>query len=96
MVPARTAIEQVRPVRDQEGRITIALFHRGYHPEESKHIRELNYATCHTLITTALGAGGKVIGALPERCLTGVGPQRLSTSKVVGLSRKNQRAVQIA
>ena len=57
------------PFEIKKGRITIMRSStEGYHPEESKHIRESELcATCHTLITTALGAGGKVIGALPEQ-----------------------------
>src|ERR1700730_17892476 len=57
------------PFEIQKGRITIMRSStEGYHPEKSLHIRESELcATCHTLITTALGAGGKVIGALPEQ-----------------------------
>jgi len=57
------------PFEIQKGRITIMRSStEGYRPEEGKHIRESELcATCHTLITTALGAGGKVIGALPEQ-----------------------------
>jgi hypothetical protein len=41
---------------------------QGYRPEEADHIRESELcATCHTLITTARGAGGHPIGALPEQ-----------------------------
>jgi hypothetical protein len=41
---------------------------QGYRPEEADHIRESELcATCHTLITTARGAGGRPIGALPEQ-----------------------------
>jgi hypothetical protein len=40
----------------------------GYRPEESDQIRDSALCgTCHTLITTARGAGGKPIGALPEQ-----------------------------
>ncbi|PWT99414.1 MAG: hypothetical protein C5B51_27170 [Terriglobia bacterium] len=40
----------------------------GFRPTESDHIRQSELcATCHTLITTALGPGGKVIGELPEQ-----------------------------
>ncbi len=57
------------PFEIKKGRITIMRSStEGYRPEEGKHIRESELcATCHTLITTALGAGGKVIGALPEQ-----------------------------
>lgn len=41
---------------------------QGYRPEEAEHIRESDLCgTCHTLITTARGPGGKPIGALPEQ-----------------------------
>ena len=40
----------------------------GYQPTQAKHIRESELcATCHTLITQALGPGGKAIGSLPEQ-----------------------------
>ncbi|PYT28808.1 MAG: hypothetical protein DMG57_13565 [Acidobacteria bacterium] len=57
------------PFEIEQGRITIMRSStEGYRPEEGKHIRESELcATCHTLITTALGAGGRVIGALPEQ-----------------------------
>jgi hypothetical protein len=41
---------------------------QGYRPEKAEHIRESDLCgTCHTLITTARGPGGKAIGALPEQ-----------------------------
>jgi hypothetical protein len=40
----------------------------GFKPTESEHIRKSELcATCHTLITKALDASGKVIGSLPEQ-----------------------------
>ena len=53
----------------KKGRQTIMRSStEGYRPEEGPHIRESALcATCHTLITTALGSGGKVVGALPEQ-----------------------------
>ena len=40
----------------------------GYQPTKSDHIRSSELcATCHTLYTSALGPGGKVIGELPEQ-----------------------------
>jgi hypothetical protein len=40
----------------------------GFRPTESPHIRESELcATCHTLLTKALGPGGKQIGELPEQ-----------------------------
>jgi hypothetical protein len=45
----------------------------GFLPTESAHIRESELcATCHTLITGALGPGGKTIGELPEQVPQGV------------------------
>jgi hypothetical protein len=57
------------PFEIQKGRITIMRSStEGYHPDKSDHIRDSELcATCHTLKTEALGAGGKVIGALPEQ-----------------------------
>ena len=40
----------------------------GYQPTEGKHIRQSELcATCHTLITTAIGPDGRKIGELPEQ-----------------------------
>jgi hypothetical protein len=40
----------------------------GYRPTQSPHIRESEIcATCHTLLTQALGSDGKVVGSLPEQ-----------------------------
>ncbi len=40
----------------------------GYQPQEGQHIRDSELcATCHTLITKALGAHGAVVGSLPEQ-----------------------------
>jgi hypothetical protein len=40
----------------------------GYQPTQSNHIRQSEIcATCHTLITTALGPDGSVVGRLPEQ-----------------------------
>ena len=40
----------------------------GYRPTEGEHIRQSELcATCHTLITTALGPNGEKIGELPEQ-----------------------------
>src|SRR6266545_2957325 len=40
----------------------------GYRPTEGEHVRQSELcATCHTLITTALGPGGQKIGELPEQ-----------------------------
>ncbi len=57
------------PFEIQKGRVTIMRSStEGYRPDKSDHIRDSELcATCHTLKTEALGAGGKVIGALPEQ-----------------------------
>ncbi len=40
----------------------------GYQPNNDKHIQQSELcATCHTLYTKALGAGGKEVGVLPEQ-----------------------------
>ena len=40
----------------------------GYRPTEGIHVRQSEMcATCHTLITTALGPGGQKLGELPEQ-----------------------------
>ena len=40
----------------------------GYRPTQSAHIRESEMcATCHTLLTQALGPDGNVVGSLPEQ-----------------------------
>ena len=40
----------------------------GFRPQHAAHIRDSELcATCHTLYTTARGAGGKAIGELPEQ-----------------------------
>jgi len=40
----------------------------GFNPAESSHIRESEVcATCHTLLTHALGPGGKALGEFPEQ-----------------------------
>src|SRR5207342_3300862 len=47
---------------------TIMKSSSTFQPMESKHIRQSELcATCHTLLTTALDAQGKVIGELPEQ-----------------------------
>jgi hypothetical protein len=54
-------------IDDGENRI-MRTSSGGYRPTEGAHIRQSELcATCHTLITTALGPGGKKIGELPEQ-----------------------------
>jgi hypothetical protein len=41
---------------------------KGFQPNNQKHIQQSEVcATCHTLYTKALGAGGKEVGSLPEQ-----------------------------
>ena len=56
------------PFEVDSGRARIMRSSSGFRPTAAKHIRSSELcATCHTLITHALGAGGKVIGELPEQ-----------------------------
>ena len=51
-----------------EGRTTIMRSASRFEPAEGTHIQSSELcATCHTLITSALGPGGEVIGELPEQ-----------------------------
>jgi hypothetical protein len=55
---------QVDPGEDRVMRTSSG----GYRPTEGLHVRQSELcATCHTLITTALGSGGQKIGELPEQ-----------------------------
>jgi cytochrome c551/c552 len=54
-------------IDDGENRI-MRTSSGGYRPTEGEHIRQSELcATCHTLITAALGPGGQKIGELPEQ-----------------------------
>ena len=54
-------------IDDGENRI-MRTSSGGYRPTEGEQIRQSELcATCHTLITTALGPGGQKIGELPEQ-----------------------------
>ncbi|HZI51215.1 MAG TPA: hypothetical protein VFE29_05285 [Terriglobia bacterium] len=57
------------PYKIEDGQIRIMRSSSGgYRPTEGEHIRKSELcATCHTLITKALGPGGEVIGQLPEQ-----------------------------
>ena len=57
------------PYEIDKGHTTIMkTSSEGYHPVQSTHIRSSELcATCHTLYTKALGAGGNIIGELPEQ-----------------------------
>jgi hypothetical protein len=56
------------PSNPDVGRRRIMHSVTGFEQEQATHIRESELcATCHTLITEALGADGQVIGSLPEQ-----------------------------
>ena len=56
------------PFEIEKGRTTIMHSSSTFRPKEGQHIRSSELcATCHTLITEALDAQGKVIGELPEQ-----------------------------
>jgi hypothetical protein len=61
--------EEYGPFKIENGELRIMRTSSGgYRPTEGEQIRQSELcATCHTLITTALGAGGKKIGELPEQ-----------------------------
>ena len=56
------------PYRVDAGRKTIMRSVSGFAQEEAPHIKQSELcATCHTLITTAFGPNGEVVGSLPEQ-----------------------------
>jgi len=57
------------PYKIEDGQLLIMRSSsQGYKPTESDHVRQSELcATCHTLITKALGPNGQVIGSLPEQ-----------------------------
>ncbi len=56
------------PFEIDKGRTTIMKSSSAFQPTEGKHIQSSELcATCHTLLTQALDAQGKVIGELPEQ-----------------------------
>jgi hypothetical protein len=57
------------PYKIEDGQLRIMRSSSGgYRPTESDHVRKSELcATCHTLITKALGPRGEVIGQLPEQ-----------------------------
>jgi hypothetical protein len=56
------------PYRVDTGRKTIMRSVSGFAQEEAPHIKQSELcATCHTLITTAFGPNGQVVGSLPEQ-----------------------------
>lgn len=61
--------EEYGPFQIEDGQNRIMRTSSGgYRPTEGDHIRQSELcATCHTLITAALGPGGEQIGELPEQ-----------------------------
>jgi cytochrome c551/c552 len=56
------------PFQPEAGRRRIMSSVTGFEQEQASHIRESELcASCHTLITTAIGPDGRVIGSLPEQ-----------------------------
>jgi hypothetical protein len=56
------------PFQVDEGRTHVMRSATGMTPNESVHVRQSELcATCHTLFTTALDAGGRAVGRLPEQ-----------------------------
>jgi hypothetical protein len=56
------------PVEVDRGRTRIMLSASEFQPSRALHIESSEFcATCHTLITHALGPDGKVVGELPEQ-----------------------------
>lgn len=67
-VPAAGARPIFGPYRIDTGRKTIMQSVSGFVQEEAPHIKQSELcATCHTLITTAYGPNGEVVGSLPEQ-----------------------------
>jgi hypothetical protein len=66
---ARGEREEYGPFKIENGENRIMRTSSGgYRPTEGEHIRKSELcATCHTLITTALGPDGQKIGELPEQ-----------------------------
>jgi hypothetical protein len=67
--PSADARPEYGPFEVEPGHRRIMLSStEGYRPTQSPHIRESEIcATCHTLLTQALGPDGAVVGSLPEQ-----------------------------
>jgi hypothetical protein len=67
--PSRGEREEYGPFKIDDGELRIMRTSSGgYRPTQGDQIRQSELcATCHTLITTALGPGDKKIGELPEQ-----------------------------
>jgi cytochrome c551/c552 len=58
------------PFKVEKGLSTVMRSTSDFQPTEANHIRQSELcATCHTLITKALGPNGNVIGELPEQVM---------------------------
>jgi hypothetical protein len=56
------------PFKIERGMTAIMRSATGFQPTEALHVRQSELcATCHTLVTKALGRNGEVIGQLPEQ-----------------------------
>lgn len=65
---ARQARPVFGPFKIERGMTTIMRSATGFEPTEALHVRQSELcATCHTLMTKALGPKGEVIGELPEQ-----------------------------
>ncbi len=65
---SRTERPVFGPFKIERGMTTIMRSATGFQPTEATHIRQSEVcATCHTLVTQALGPKGEVIGELPEQ-----------------------------
>lgn len=67
-VDARTPRPIFGPFKIEQGMTTIMRSATTFQPTEAAHVRQSELcATCHTLVTKALGPKGEVIGELPEQ-----------------------------
>ena len=56
------------PFEIDKGRTTVMRSSSGFQQQQSTHVQQSELcATCHTLITTALGPNGEPVGRLPEQ-----------------------------
>jgi hypothetical protein len=68
--PAGVERDMFGPYKVEKGLSTVMRSTSDFLPTEAAHIRQSELcATCHTLITKALGPNGEVIGELPEQVM---------------------------
>ena len=67
--PTQNGVRRIYgPYEIDAGRRTVMRSVTGYEQVQAPHVRESKLcASCHTLITTALGPNGEVVGSLPEQ-----------------------------